>query len=52
MTEIPKSVFIFSLALVVVEFLEILWYVTKQNIYGNHAVTYRQKLAADFPSLD
>jgi hypothetical protein len=43
----------FSLALVVVEFIAILWLFTKeklQNIFGNHSATWRQKLAADFPS--
>ncbi len=45
---------ILSRALVVVEFLAILLEKTKQNfqnISGNHAATWRQKLAADFPSL-
>ncbi len=44
----------FSLALVVVEFLAILWFFTKlklQNISGSYAATWWQKLAADIPSL-
>jgi hypothetical protein len=43
---------IFYLALAVVEFLAILRFFTKQklnNISGNHAATWKQKLAADFP---
>ncbi len=39
------------LALVIVEFLAILWFLTKWNISGNHAATWWQKLAADFPSF-
>jgi hypothetical protein len=49
-----KSVLISYLALVVVEFLAILWFFTKlklQNISGNNAAHKRQKLATDFPSF-
>jgi hypothetical protein len=47
-------VLIFSLALVVVEFLTILGLFTKlklKNMPGNNAATWKQKLAADIPSL-
>jgi hypothetical protein len=49
-----KSVLIF-LAQLVAELLAILWFFHKikvANISGNYAATWRQKLAADFPSLD
>jgi hypothetical protein len=45
---------IFILALVVVEYLAILGFFNKykfQNITGNHAATWEQKLAADFSSF-
>jgi hypothetical protein len=47
-------VLIFSLALVVVEFLAILPFFNQQklqNISWTQVATWRQKLAADFPSL-
>jgi hypothetical protein len=51
-----KFVHIFSLASMVIEFLAILRFFTKkyylQNISGNHAATWQQKLAAYFPSLN
>ncbi len=49
-----KSVLIFSLALEVAELVAISWFFTKQklqNISETNAATWRQKLAADFPSL-
>ncbi len=49
-----KTVLIFYQALAVVEFLAILWFFSEsklQNISGNHAATWQQKLVADFPSL-
>jgi hypothetical protein len=48
-------VLILSLALVVVEFLAILWFFTNQklqNISGNHAATCRQRLTAFFPHFN
>ncbi len=48
-----KSVVIFTL--VVVEFLAMLWFFTNwklQNMSGNNAANWWQKLSADSPSLD
>jgi hypothetical protein len=42
-------VLIFSLVLVVVEFLGMFTKEKLQNISGNQAATWWQKLAADFP---
>ncbi len=51
-----KSVLIFTPALVTVDFFFLLisWFFTKlklQSISVNHAATWREKLAADFPSF-